>query len=287
MKEFSTKRQDIVIVGLGFMGGSLACDLSKKLGKRRIVALSRSRAKINEAVQKGIIGRGSTEVRTAFARACLIIIATPVSTIPYFIKLAERFAPRGVIVTDVGSTKKKIVAWADKQKFSVVTFIGSHPLAGSERSGIENAIRGLYNGEICFVTPGKHAPVTKVRTVKHLWKSVGARVITMDATRHDHLLSASSHFPHMMAFALLNMTRRTSRQALDFVGSGFKDTTRIGASAAGIWCDIFLANKKNVLRKNKEMMHELQRIHTIIAKNDTRKLKQYLTQAKKVRDALS
>jgi prephenate dehydrogenase len=287
MNKNEKKNHDIVIVGLGLMGASLACDLKKKVGKSRIVALSRSQAKIRKALKEGIIGRGTTKVKTAFAHARMIVIATPVRTITHFVDLAEQYAPRGVIVTDVGSTKKNIVAWADKRNFSAVTFIGSHPLAGSDKGGMENAIAGLYNDEVCFITPGRTSPAEKVRAVARLWKSVGARVIMMDAAMHDRLLAASSHFPHVLAFALLNATKRNSRQALSFVGNGFKDTTRIGASAADIWCDIIVSNKENILRENREMIVELKRVQTIIARGDTIKLKRYLSEAKKVRDALS
>jgi prephenate dehydrogenase len=169
----------------------------------------------------------------------------------------------------------------------VVSFVGSHPLAGSDKSGMENAITGLYKDEVCFVTPGRTSSASKVREVARLWKSVGARGIMMEAAMHDRLLAASSHFPHVLAFALLNATKRDSPQALDFVGSGFKDTTRIGASAADIWCDIIVSNKENILRKNKGMIDELRRVQAIIASGDTNKIKHYLVAAKKTRDALS
>ncbi|MBN1493215.1 MAG: prephenate dehydrogenase [Candidatus Omnitrophica bacterium] len=286
MKKKRTGNNDIVIVGLGLMGASLALALQKKMPRGGIVALSRNTRKIKDAVKKRIIGRGTSDPATAFARAAIIIIATPVRTIQRYITLAEKHAPCGTLVTDVGSTKKELVEWADKKKFKNIRFIGSHPLAGSDRSGMHNAVGDLYEREICFVTPGRQTSIVHVRKVNAFWKSVGARVIVIAPALHDKLLAASSHYPHLLAYALMNCMDRTSKTALKYVGAGFKDTTRIAASAPDIWYDIIVSNKKNIVRKNKEMIDELKRVHALIQRADKHAIKQYLTRAKRLRDFL-
>ncbi|MFC1809506.1 prephenate dehydrogenase [Candidatus Omnitrophota bacterium] len=286
MRTKSNKNTDIVVVGLGLMGASLALALQRCFRGKDIVALSRTSKKIRAALKKRIITWGSTDPKIAFANASMIVIATPVRTIKNFITLAEKHAPQGTIVTDVGSTKNEIVDWVAKKTFKNIVFVGSHPLAGSDKSGMNNAVKDLYKGEVCFVTPGTSISSKCTKAVVAFWEKIGSRVVVMNASMHDRLLAASSHYPHLLAFALVNATKRHCKQAINFVGTGFKDTTRIAASEPNIWYDIIASNKKNILRKNKEMIEELRRVNDLIRRGDAKKIKNYLSRAKEIRETI-
>lgn len=280
------KEDDIVVMGMGLMGASLAYDLMGVYKKRRIIGYSRSTTKIRQAVKKKIITCGDTDPSVCFQHASMVIIATPVGAIKDAMMTIEKYGRKGVVVTDVGSTKKEIVQWADTQKFTRVRYVGSHPLAGSHKTGMEHVMPGLYKNAVCVVTPTTKSHSSAVAQVKALWQKVGSKVVMLAPQRHDALLAASSHFPHVLAYALVSETAKHMPDAFAFAGTGFKDTTRIAESGADIWCDIVSSNKEHVLKRSKGMIRELERLNHIIEKDDRKRLIAYFEKARKVRGGL-
>lgn len=251
----------IAIVGLGLIGGSLGLAFGKNLPKVRVLGLSRSASKIRRAKEKKAIAAGSTNPREVLSRADLVILCTPVSKIPFWIRECEKWARPGCLVTDVGSTKREIVSWADRTHFKKIRFIGSHPMAGSHRTGLEAAERNLFAGSLCFVTPTRKTDSSALKILVALWKKIAAKVILLPPSRHDRIVAEISHLPHAMA-ALLVLN--TSASALPFAATGFRDATRIAQGDPLLWRDIFLTNRhflRHCLRRqnllNKRLMKYL------------------------------
>ena len=282
----TAKNKDIVIVGIGLMGASLALALRKAYRSYRIVGLLRNRAKIAKAKKQGFIDWGTTSAQKAFAHAHLIVIATPVGSIPAHLAAAEQYAPCGTVVTDMGSTKEKLIAWAEKVRLENIRYVGSHPLAGSHKSGMDAAVKGLYKNAVCFVTPTTATDDAACKEVIQLWRRVGAQVVIVPAAFHDTLLAATSHVPHLVAFAMMGTLMRTMPEAFASVGSGFKDMTRLAASHSALWYDIFLSNRRNVIRSTQQLIGELRYLMRMLGRNDKKRLIAYFEQMKEKREAI-
>lgn len=232
----------IGVVGLGLMGGSLAAACRKKFPKSRVIGISRNSAVVREAVSKKWVHAGGSDLKHLVPACDLIVLCTPVDTLKSLLKKIDSFAKPGALVTDVGSVKGEICAWAAKQKFRNISFIGAHPMAGSHKRGIEAANRDLYTGHLTFIIKGQG---TAYKTVKNFWKKISGRVIEINAAQHDKVVAEISHLPHAVAACLVQSARSSS---LKFAAKGFLDSTRIAQADSSIWVPIFLANRREVLK---------------------------------------
>ncbi|MGE5279408.1 MAG: prephenate dehydrogenase [Deltaproteobacteria bacterium] len=227
----------IAIVGVGLLGGSLGLCLRRRRIARRVVGHFRDPQKIRPALVRGAIDEGTTDLREAVRGADIVVLATPVGDIEKKLALLRRIAGSNALITDTGSTKTSIVRAAVG-----LNFVGAHPLAGSEQSGIQAARPDLFADSLCILTPRKKdASWLKAAA---FWKRVGCRVVTMTARRHDFILSRTSHLPHLAAFTLMACV---PPETLRFAAGGLKDTTRIALSPPQLWTDIFFANRREVL----------------------------------------
>lgn len=262
----------ITIVGVGLLGGSIGL-AAKKLGvAREVVGHFRNPKKIAPAVRRGAIDRGTTDLREAIRESDLIVLATPINDIVAKIKTLRAWKIK-TLVTDTGSTKSQIVRSA-----AGLCFVGSHPIAGSEQSGIAFARPDLFKNSLCILTPGP-APATASHRVTVFWKSLGAAVKTMRPAVHDRTLGFTSHLPHAVAFALMNTIQTKD---LAFAGGGLKDTTRIAASHPGLWSEILLSNKKEVQKAIRRFSANLNRIHRDLSRRPD-SLRRTLSAAQKKR----
>jgi prephenate dehydrogenase len=212
--------------------------------------------------------------------ADLLIIATPVDTIIALKDEILKYIDKNCIITDVGSTKEEIVNRLEK---ALPNYIGSHPLAGSEKRGIVNSCSVIFNGSICVLTPTKKTTSAAFKNIKRLWVSLGARIIVLTPKVHDKVFSFVSHLPHIVAFSLINTV---PQELLKFSSGGLKDTTRIAASDTALWKDILLSNKKNSLNALRLFEINLAKIKSAIKNNDKQALEKILFQSKKTRDIL-
>jgi prephenate dehydrogenase len=255
----AAKRQAFLIIGLGLIGGSLAGAIRKRIPKARVLGLSRDSKKIALAKKRKLIHDGSTRLSQIVPKADFIFICSPVDTIPKLIFAVNRFAKRGAVVTDVGSTKKDIVNAAERMSLSRIHFIGSHPLAGSHLTGLEHATPDLFKGAFVFVTPTQKTNRKTLRSVSSVWKRLGASVQIILPQKHDQMVSQISHLPHAVASLLVEVI---NPKTLRFAGTGFRDTTRIAQGDARIWAPIFVSNRSNLiadLRKFKSVLDTLLR----------------------------
>ena len=273
----------ITIVGLGLIGGSLGMAIKRQRLAREVMGLSRTSSRIRRAMKRRAIDRGTTDPAAAVGEADLVIIATPVDRIvPCATRLA-RFMRPGSVLTDVGSTKQAIVRTLERRLPKHVSFVGAHPLAGSDQQGIEAASPTLFAGSVAIVTPTARTPAHAVRTVKYLWRPLVRRVITMSPERHDRLLAALSHLPHLLAYCLAGAT---PRDGLRVAPRSFLDMTRIAKSDPDLWDDIFLSNRAALLASMTRFDQQWRALRGLIARSQRAPLRRQLARARTTRDAL-
>lgn len=270
----------VVIVGVGLIGGSLALAIKKKRLAKEVLGTSRHKKNLLIAKNKGAIDRGSQDIGIVRG-ADLVILSVPVNAIMDLAPLIAKHISADCIVCDVGSTKQQIVTKLDK---IFPNYVGTHPLAGSEKRGILNSKVNIFKGSLCILTPTKNTNKDALLKVKKLWRSLGVRVVSLSSRAHDKIISFVSHLPHIVAFSLVNSV---SKKYLGFASTGFKDTTRIAASDSELWLDIFFSNKKNLTGAIESFQRELARIKAAIERGDSETLNKILKQAKTKREKLN
>ncbi|MBF0566288.1 MAG: prephenate dehydrogenase/arogenate dehydrogenase family protein, partial [Nitrospirae bacterium] len=221
-------------------GGPIKCD--------HISGYGRDVSNLENAMGRGIIDSYSVTPSELAADCDMVVIAAPVGA---FAALAANIAPHlseGAIVTDVGSVKGRLVYDMEKALPKGVHFVGVHPIAGKDRSGIDAADANLFEKAHCIITPTSGTDVEALDKISRLWRLLGSNVIVLTPEKHDEILSAISHLPHVAAFALVNAVEYIDDEFLNFSGTGFRDTTRIAMSSPDIWSDICLMNKENILK---------------------------------------
>lgn len=230
------------------MGGSAALALKARGLARTVVGVSRRESTLKEAMQAGAVDEATLDLQAGTAGADMVLVATPVRSI---VPVVSRVLPslgQGAVVTDVGSTKSEVVS-AVQQLPSGERFVGSHPMAGSEQTGVANADAALYEGATVIVTPTPANRPSDVEIICSLWESLGSRVVRLDARVHDALVAGVSHLPHVLAALMVAQLKDVPlSQVASVAGDGFFDTTRIASSDSRIWVDICLTNKDEILR---------------------------------------
>jgi len=237
-----TREPGIAILGLGLMGASLALALRKRGYAGRIVAFARKETTRREALARGIVDEAFADPDAAVAAASLAVLCAPIRAC---VELAADVAPAlrpGTLVTDVGSTK----GWLCRQMAGVLpagAFVGSHPIAGSEKQGLEAASADLYENALTVVAAAPDASAEAVERVAALWRSAGSRTCRMEPEDHDRLLARTSHLPHVAAAALAKaIGRDCADQVGAFCGTGFYDSTRVASGSIDMWHDILMTN---------------------------------------------
>lgn len=269
----------VAIIGTGLIGGSIALEIKSKQLAKQVIGISRHKKNILLAKKRGLIDNGSLQL-DIIKGADLVIFATPVRTIINLAPKISKFLSKNCIVTDVGSTKTEIVSGLTK---IFPNFIGSHPLAGSEKRSVFNAQLNMFKGTQCILTPTRKTNTKALNKIKTLWHKLGARVIMLSPQTHDKILSFTSHLPHAAAFSLMGVV---PKEYIKFASSGLADTTRIASSEPELWVDIFLTNAKNTIRNIGLMQDKLSAIKSAIKNNNKQLLNKILKEAKEKRDRL-
>lgn len=269
----------VAIIGTGLIGGSLALGIKKNKLAHEVVGVSKHKKSISLALKMKAIDKGSVSLKI-IKGADLLIIATPVDTIIGLKDEILKYIDKDCIITDVGSTKEEIVG---RLEAVLPNYIGSHPLAGSEKRGIINASASIFDGSLCILTPTKKTTFAALKNIGRFWKSLGARIIILTPKDHDKVLSFVSHLPHIVAFSLI---KTVPENLLMFSSGGLRDTTRIAASDAILWRDILLSNRKNLLDAIRLFEINLAKIKSAIKNNDSQALEKILLQSKKIRENL-
>jgi len=273
----------VTIIGLGLIGGSLGLAIKEKRLAREIVGVSRRRSTIRKALAIGAVDRVTLDFKKAVTGADLVVLATPVLKI---IDIARRFSgdlKKGAILIDAGSTKKEIVERIEKILPRNVHFIGSHPIAGSEKSGVKFADKDLFKGAYCILTKTKRTNQKVLARIKKFWNALDMKTEVMGPDRHDKTISRLSHLPHAIAVGLCNAS---NKKDLYLAAGGFKDTTRIASGNPELWKDIFITNKENLAKDIRIFKEELSKIEAALKKNDSSQLLRLAKKAKAIRDSI-
>lgn len=272
-----------VILGTGLVGGSVGLALKKNELAGRVIGVSRLESSLKTAIAMGAIDEGEQDLQRAIQGADLIILAAPVKIIIENIRDIARHVRRDCIVTDVGSTKAAIVEAAEKYFPPHVLFAGSHPMAGSEKSGVSHASADLFRGANCIMTPTAKTNRAARDKVKQLWVKLGAEVKIMEPEKHDEVLAYVSHLPHLTAFALM---RAIPDEFIPHGGAGLRDTTRIAASSPKVWNDICSSNYRNVLKSIDDMARSLAELRKAVVEKNEKDLGACIEQARVKRELL-
>lgn len=241
----------IAIFGVGLMGGSLALCF-KGVPDLYVVGHSTRQSSVDKYIERGVVDHATTSLREAAEDADFIFLCVPVGSLEsYLEQLAGLELKPGCIITDVGSTKASVNACARRLDLGEALFIGGHPMAGSERSGVEAASLYLYENAFYVLTPEKATPPEALERLKDLLKHTKANIVIVDADEHDDIVGAISHLPHMIAVALTNQVRRYNEKNTLYsmlAAGGFRDITRIASSDPAVWRDILINNREVLLR---------------------------------------
>ena len=278
----------LCIIGVGLIGGSLARALRNANAVTEIVGCGRVASHLQKAQSLGVIDRYVTDPAEAVAGADMVVLAVPLGAMQ---GVMEQIAPAltsSCIVTDVGSAKGSVVN-AAKQVFKNIpsTLIPGHPIAGTEKSGVEASFAELFQNRRVILTPTETSDAEAVQKVRAMWEMCGAEVVEMGVAHHDEILAATSHLPHMLAYALVDTLARMddSREIFDFAAGGFRDFTRIASSDPDMWHDICLANHDALVKVLEAFSDDLRLLADAVRRSDSAFLKDTFTRAKQARDA--
>ncbi len=277
----------VYLIGVGLINGSLARDL-KTLGLARVVAgIGRDRQRLEGARSLGVIDEYSLLQDADVSDADAIVIGVPVARTADSLAAIRSSLSVDTLLTDVGSTKCSVIQ-AAREVFGEVPsrFVPGHPVAGSEQSGYEHAQESLFRGRKVILTPVEHTDAQALQDIRQMWQATGASVDEMSAQAHDMILSATSHLPHMVAYALVHYLggRPDADHVFDYAAAGFYDFTRIASSSPDMWTDICVANRDELLRSLDGFAGLLQELRAMISQGDEQALHTILGQAKHLRD---
>lgn len=279
--------QCVAIVGVGLIGGSIGLALRERKLASHVVGIGRNTSTLARAKKRGCIHEAAASIAAGVAAADLVVVCTPVEQIPALIAQAAEHAPQGTIFTDAGSTKGTVVAKTEAllhpQFDGLLPFIGSHPIAGSEKTGPDAARGDLFAGRIVVVTPTASTDDRATEVVEGFWRSLRARVARLSPQRHDEVLARTSHLPHLVASAL---AAATPADMLPLTAGGWSDTTRIAAGDADMWQQILLANSVQTLKALGDFERVLTAMRQAVEAGDRDSLASILAEGKARRDAL-
>ncbi len=284
--------KQVTIIGVGLIGGSLGMLLKRDGLADAVVGVGRRVENLKTAVELRAIDRYVADATDGVRDADLVILATPVDTYERHLKEWGASLKPGAIVSDVGSVKGALVEQAENSLPKSVRFVGAHPIAGKEKTGVAAGTVTLFKGARCILTPTPRTDPQALRDIHALWEAAGSIVLTMDPMLHDKVLGAVSHLPHAAAFALINALAEVQQgtpelDLLAYSGGGLRDTTRIAASSPEMWRDIFLWNRDNLVAQIEVFERHLQQLKRLIQSGDGPAIEQELERAKRVREQLN
>jgi prephenate dehydrogenase len=277
----------ICIIGCGLIGSSLARAIKKYNLSEKIVSSNRSDTVNKRVLELKMVNDSSSDTQKMAKDSDLIIIATPLSSYENVILKIKNSLKSGTILTDVGSVKERVIGLIEKDIPKDVSWIPSHPIAGTEESGPESGFSELFKNRWCILTPSKKAKEKDIDTLKSFWKKIGSKVDIMDAKQHDYILSITSHIPHLVAYNIVNTSINIQEEKqsaiIKYSAGGLRDFTRIAASNPIMWRDIFIQNKTNTSKEIEKFIANLEDLKNAIENEDGKKLEEIFIRTKKIR----
>jgi len=288
-KYMNEKINKVVIISMGLIGGSIGMSIKNRQLAKTVIGISRSMDSINKAVKKSAIDSGATNKANGVANADLIFICSPINMIIPALKEILPFVKQGCVITDVGSTKSMIVEEAQKIVPAGVHFIGGHPMAGSERAGIDAASAFLLDGANYVLTPTQKTDNQKLEYLKSFLISLDVNIIILNPEIHDAIVAAISHLPIVIAAALVNTIsdcHDLKEEMITLASSGFRDSTRVASGNVDMGRDIFISNKDQLIKMIENYKKALNKLEDYISKGDLPGMESELSHAKKLRDSM-
>lgn len=276
--------KQITIIGVGLIGGSIGLAAKRHKLAAQIIGVTAHKDSIREALKRKAIDFGTLDLKKSVINSDMVILAVPVDKVVSALKEALPNLKKDCIVMDVASVKGRIVKDAEKIVSRKARFVGTHPMAGSERRGVSRAASGLFNGAPCIITKTGKTDKAALRTVKNFWKKLGSKTYELSPEEHDRRVSSISHLPHAAAAALCLTADKSS---LKFASSGFGGATRIASGDPNLWSAILTDNSAAACADIKRYSRQLEIIGRLIKAKDMPKLKAVLSKAKKTRDSFT
>ena len=273
----------ISVIGMGLLGASLTLTMKRSLSSVKTVGYSHRAVTRKKARELGVSDVIVEDICECVANADIVVIATPICTFEQIFKDISKSIPDGCIVTDVGSVKVLPHRWAAKHLSRNVRYVGSHPIAGSEKRGVEYSRDDLFSNAQCILTLKKTTDRNALRTLKNFWSELGCKVNVMSPVEHDRIFARISHVPHVTATALVNAS---DKEAMKFAGKGFIDTSRLASGPETIWTDILMTNSDNTARGIDKLIKELTKFQKAVKNRNKKQIERLLLNARDKRSSL-
>nr|VFK56968.1 MAG: prephenate dehydrogenase [Candidatus Kentron sp. TUN] len=278
------KIHTLCIIGVGAIGGSLARALRKAGACQHIVGCGRRRPNLERAVTLGVIDRFETDVAKAVACADMIVVTVPLGAMEAVFRAMVAQIEPNAIITDGGSTKRSVLAAAQAAFGQIpANLVPAHPIAGTEKSGVEASSSSLFQGHSVIITPVAETDPAALARARTMWEATGAEITEMDAATHDKILAATSHLPHVLAYAFVDVLRKIdkneSASILRYAAGGFRDFSRLAASDPQVWTDICLANADAIVAMLERFDIQLESIISAIRRGEGESIKTLFTRA--------
>jgi len=272
----------ITLVGVGLLGGSVGLAVKQRGVAGQVTGYVRRAESVEECLATGAVDEATQDLEAAVTGASIVILCTPVGDME---ELAAQLKPHlsaDAVITDVGSVKASVVHVVESV---LPRFVGSHPMCGSEKAGVAHARGDLFEGAACAITPTDQSEPTAVETVSNLWTALGSNIIVLTAEDHDAIVARTSHLPHVLATALVNtVVGQLSEGEAEFLGTGFRDTTRLASGSPNLWRDIALTNAEAIIASINGLQNELQKLQAALHARDVSQLEAFFAKGQTLRD---
>ncbi|MCX6355331.1 MAG: prephenate dehydrogenase [Candidatus Aureabacteria bacterium] len=276
----------LCIIGLGLIGGSIGLAARERRIARKVYGLVRRQSSIEEARRGKVVEVATMDPEEAVQDSDLVIIATPISSMERIATSIKPYLTCGTIVSDVASSKKQVVRKLEKIFHPGIRFVGAHPIAGSERQGMQAARAALFEGAPCILTPTHGTDKDAQKKIVKFWTALGCRVSIRSPREHDRIVAAISHLPHFLSASLVNAAVKAlkgEKMVLDYAGSGFRDTTRVAASDAEMWVDIGMDNADEILHAIGVLEEQLAVLEKALKRGNRPAVRSLLSRARTIR----
>ncbi len=279
----------LAVVGVGLIGGSLALALKEAGAVGHVVGIGRGLPNLETALKLGVVDSITQSLAVGVAGADVVFLATPVQSLGSVAEQAMAHLKPGAIITDGGSVKQAVIDAVEPHLRADVHFVPGHPIAGTENSGAEAAFATLYRDRRCILTPTERTADEALERIRHMWQIVGSQVVVMAVDKHDRVLAAISHLPHMVAYALVNAVGaydRYDENVLEYSAGGFRDFTRIASSDPTMWRDIALTNREALIEMMEQFETFFAELKEDVASGSAERLFEFFRRSKQSRDEI-
>ena len=280
--------KQIAILGPGLLGGSLLMALREKIPGVHLRAWARRAEAVDAIAARNLADVTSTDLKTVLDGADFVVICTPVETMADLAnKMTQTSMQEGCVITDVGSVKGTVVSALDEAFLQTsFHFVGCHPMAGSERAGLEAARSDLFQQQACILTPTTFTDPTALEITRTFWRLLGCRLLEMSPPDHDRTVARISHLPRLGAAVIAQAALQDDQNVVSSIGNGFRDTTRVAAGDADLWTGIVMENRSEVLAAVRDARDRFSELVAILENVDEVSLRRFLSEAKTLRDTV-